>query len=164
MKAHLAYFKYVTRHIYFVVKACFKLRVPFWQAITHDWTKFLPIEWIAYVHQFYNPDGTKKEGIRDKTGAYDPSQQPIAFQKAWLHHQRLKHHWQAWVSIGDYGKLCPLEIPECYLREMIADWIGAGQAQSGKATPCQWYGANKEKMVLHPMSRMKLESILEKIK
>ena len=27
--------------------------VPLWQAIIHDWTKFLPCEWFPYVQRFY---------------------------------------------------------------------------------------------------------------
>lgn len=162
MKQHLAYLKYVLRHKWFVFWACMQLQVPFWIALTHDWTKFLPREWSPYVRQFYNEDGTKKPFIRDKTGAYDPSVQPVEFQAAWLSHQRNKHHWQAWVLLGDKGYLSALPIPRVYVREMVADWIGAGKAQ-GKADPKGWYAKNGNKMVLHLETRKYLEYILEEV-
>ena len=160
MKAHLAYLGYVLRHKWHVFISCLKMRVPFGLAIIHDLSKFSRCEWTPYVRQFYNPDGSKRGMVRDKSGAYDSAAQPIEFQRAWLSHQRNRHHWQAWVSLGDVGKLTALEIPEKYIREMIADWMGAGLAQGGKATPRKWYEANKAKLVLHPISRSRIEALL----
>jgi len=160
MRAHLAYLCYVLRHKWFVFVSCLQMRVPLWLAIIHDMSKFSRREWTPYVHQFYNRDGSKRVGIRDKSGAYDPAAQPIEFQRAWLSHQRNKHHWQAWMSLGDGGKITALPIPEIYLREMIADWMGAGLAQSGKATPIDWYRKNRDNLVLHPGSRTVLELLL----
>lgn len=160
MKQHIAYLTYVLRHKWFVFWACLRLRVPLRMALVHDWTKFLPREWSPYVRQFYNKDGTKKSAIRDKTGAYDPAAQPIEFQAAWLSHQRNKHHWQAWVSLGDRGCLTALPIPCVYVREMVADWIGAGAAQ-GKVDPKGWYAKNGDKMVLDPGTRSYLEGLFE---
>ena len=162
MKAHFAYLSYVLRHKWFTFRACLYLHVPFWIALVHDWTKFLPREWFPYVRQFYNKDGTKKPALRDKTGAYDPAAQPIEFQAAWLYHQRNKHHWQAWVSLGNKGHLSVLPIPHVYAREMVADWIGAGAAQ-GKVDPKGWYAKNSDKMILHPESRLMIEQILEEL-
>ncbi len=161
MRSHIAYLFYILRHKWFVLRACLHLRVPLWIALIHDWTKFLPREWFPYVHQFYNKDGTKKPAIRDKTGAYDPSMQPIEFQVAWLSHQRNKHHWQAWVSLGDKGYLSALPIPRVYVREMVADWIGAGAAH-GKVDPKGWYAKNGNKMVLHPETRSYLEELIKR--
>jgi hypothetical protein len=162
VKAHFQYLKYVVRHKWFVARACLKMGVPLWRAIVHDWTKFTPSEWGPYVHQFFNPDGSRRT-VRDKSGAYDPNQQPDAFKFAWLHHQRNKHHWQAWVSIGDFGNITALPMPETYIREMVADWIGAGQAISGETSPVPWYEANKEKKVLHLQTRLRTEELLKRL-
>jgi len=162
MLNHINYFKTVSTHKWHVFWACLKMGVPVHRAILHDWTKLSPREWFAYVDNFYNKDGSKRQ-VRDKTGAYDPNSQPMSFKKAWLSHQRNKHHWQAWVSLGDYGKIETLPIPETYLREMIADWIGAGKAYSGNSDPKGWYEKNKEKMILHGDSKILLERLLEKV-
>ena len=160
MKAHLAYLKYVLMHKWFVFLGCLLMRVPIHLAIIHDWTKFTPREWFPYVHQFYNPDGSKRK-VRDASGAYDPNAQSDAFKRAWLSHQRNKHHWQAWVSLGNSGSLTELPIPEVYLREMIADWIGAGLANGSDGNPQPWYNKNKDDMVLNPDSRHRLEELME---
>lgn len=161
MKAHWEYLKTVLRHKWFVFLACRKLGLPLWRGVVHDLSKFSRTEWGAYVRQFYNPDGSKKPPLRDKTGAYDPSAQPVEFQRAWLNHQRNKHHWQAWISFGDSGNLSALPMPTTYLKEMVADWMGAGMAYAGKADPVGWYRANGDKMLFHPESRHQLEVYLE---
>lgn len=152
MKPHLAYLKYVLRHKWFVFLACLKMRVPIWQAVIHDWDKFLPDEWFPYVHTFYKPDGSKQ---------YIESH---AFAAAWnLHQKRNKHHWQFWLLTWDRGETVPLEMPEIPVREMIADWIGAGRAIAGTTDPKPWYQKNCDKIRLHPTTRRLVESLLESL-
>lgn len=160
IKAHWAHFTYIIRHKWHVFWACLKIRVPIHRAILHDWSKFTPAEWKGYVTNFFNADGTRKN-IHDKSGAYDPNTQSPEFKKAWLHHQRSKHHWQAWISIGDRGTLDVIPIPETYLREMIADWIGAGTAYSGVSNPRKWYDAKKDKMVMDVASMIILMELMD---
>jgi hypothetical protein len=162
VKAHFAYLRYVLRHKWFVFVGCLRLGVPLHQAIIHDWVKFLPIEWGPYVRQFYNPDGSKRQ-VRDASGAYDPTKQAVEFQRAWLHHQRQPHHWQAWLSIGDNGSLSPQPIPDRFVREMVADWYGAGMAISGTNDVAGWYQANGAKMVLHLDTRELVERYLQEL-
>ena len=119
-----------------------------WTGVVHDWTKFTLTEWGPYARNFFNSDGTRRS-VRDKTGAYDPNSQNDAFKMAWLSHQRNKHHWQAWISIGDGGRLTALPMPERFVREMLADWTGAGRAISGKHDPLEWYTSNRDKMILN---------------
>ena len=160
MKAHLAYLKYVIRHKWFVFLACLRLKVPLWRAIIHDWTKFLPCEWSAYVRSFYNPDGTSNKAKR--------VDRPIwlnqDFDDAWNHHQKAnKHHWQYWVLVTDSDdpRLRPLEMPHTYIREMVADWIGAGRAITGKYEVAQWYEKNQHKMMLADGTRFVVERLLK---
>lgn len=163
IRAHFNYGRGLLQHKLGVLRGCKIMGVPLWRAIVHDWTKLLPCEWFPYVRQFRNPDGTKRD-VRNPDGSYDPAAQPIPFQRAWIHHQRNKHHFQAWISIGDDGKLSPVPIPETYLREMIADWIGAGIAYSNRENPYPWYLGNKSKMVLHPETEKRLEELMEQFK
>jgi len=136
-----------------------KLKVPLYLAFLHDISKFYPVEFFAYANNFYNKDGTKRK-IRDESGAYDTNAQSDKFKLAWIHHQRNKHHWQAWCNIGDNGFITTIDIPEKYIREMIADWCGAGMCVSGEATPVFWYNKNYSKMKLSEATRFKLENIL----
>lgn len=158
MRAHLAYLRYVLLHKWHVFYGCLKMGVPLWRAIMHDASKFSRAEWEPYVRQFYNPDGSKRS-VRDATGNYDPNRQSEAFQRAWEHHwTHNPHHWQYWCG-GDGSMLSAM--PETYIREMIADWYGAGMAISGKREMLKWYEANKTKMILEDTTRRRVEELLD---
>jgi len=155
----LAYARYVFIHKWYVFWACLKLGVPIWLAIFHDASKFLPREFIPYAYQFYDSKGAPKD-VRDSSGAYDPNSQSDSFKKAWISHQKNCHHWQAWVSIGNFGTLEPSPFPERYVREMVADWIGAGKAR-GQSDPSGWFEKNRSSMVIHPETEKRIDEILE---
>ena len=94
MRAQIAYLKYVLRHKWFVFKACLRLGVPLHLAIVHDWTKFTPSEWGAYVRNFFNPDGTRRS-----RNDYQSDTDKLAFLRAWQHHESSnKHHWGYWLT------------------------------------------------------------------
>lgn len=151
-RRHFAYLKYVMRHKYYVFVACIKLGVPIWIALLHDWDKFLPDEWFAYANIFYELDGNKKE--------YDPSVPHPEFAKAWLKHQnRNKHHWQFWLLTWDHGGTDYLDMPDVFIREMIADWMGAGRAL-GFPDTAGWYTKNRDKMKLSDSTRDDVERLL----
>lgn len=220
MKRHLLYLKYVLRHKWFVFLACLELRVPIWNAIFHDWSKFLPVEWFAYVNYFYGEKVQDENGFQTlKDGKLTPIMvAPIevrrAFDRAWNAHQkRNKHHWQFWLLTPDkprpnfsiqsmdggmthatvstvntgeiaavlyhdaiswlkansglerqlkadlYNTPVALQMPDVYIREMVADWRGAGRAQGNPDTKA-WYLANRDNMTLHPITRMDVEVYL----
>jgi hypothetical protein len=139
---HLDYACYLARHKYYVFLECWKLGIA-WQGFVHDWSKFLPDEWLPYAEYFYG-------------WGYNQSE----FDKAWLLHQkRSPHHWQYWVLMEDSGKTKALDMPLRYRKEMLADWRGAGMAQ-GKPDTAAWYAKNKERMVLHPDTRAWIEKML----
>jgi hypothetical protein len=160
MRAHIAYLKYVIRHKWFVFQACLIWGVPLWQAIIHDWTKFTPAEWSPYVHSFYNSDGSKKNPKTQNT-TLEVWKLGDAFREAWNSHQkRNPHHWQYWVLINDEDGINPLEMPERYVLEMLADWEGAGRAITGKSDPAGWYARNYDKFIFHPKTRELVEELL----
>lgn len=160
MRRYLSYFWYVIRHKWFVFLACCRMGMPL-RGVVHDWTKLLPREFFPYAKNFFNRDGSRRD-VRDKTGAYDPNAQPDSFKQAWMHHQRNRHHWQAWVSIGDGGNLTALPMPRRFVKEMVADWAGAGRAISGCKNPRPWWEANGHKMVLHDDTESLVELILDR--
>jgi len=51
-------------------------------------------------------------------------------------------------------------MPEQYLREMLADWRGAGRAY-GNPDTAGWYLKNREQIQLHPASRAWIEVMLD---
>lgn len=154
MKRYYNYLLYVLRHKWFVYKAGRGLGVGFWRLVFHDWDKFLPSMFISYARTFYKPDGSKQ---------YIES---LEFTTAWNAHQkRNKHHWQYWLITWDRGETQALPMPRVDLQEMVADWIGAGRAITGKEWGVfEWYEANKNKMILHDETRKELEQYLHSIK
>lgn len=156
MRGHWAYLKYTMRHKWFVFLECCKLGIP-WLGIIHDWSKLFPSEWIPYVHSFYKSDGTLRRH-RDETGYYDPAKIGREFDFAWLHHQHWnKHHWQHWMLVQDFEDDKVLEMPEKYLREMLADWRGAGRAKMGEDNSLVYYARNVSKIQLRPEARAWIE-------
>ena len=166
MIAHLRYLRYVIRHKWFVLVAGIKVRAPFWRLLIHDWSKFTPAEWWPYVEYFYTDrkssealDGISEFGCVEAApfGFYVKDR----FNVAWLHHQRRnKHHWQYWVLTEDSGKTFPLPMPYPLAREMVADWMGAGRAITGRWEVAEWYAKNRETIHLHPDTRRYVEDVL----
>lgn len=148
---YLNYLKYVIRHRWFVFLECCKLGVP-WRGLVHDLSKFLPSEFFPYAEFFYG-----KRGSDQRT----PEHIDTAFDLSWLMHQkRNPHHWQYWMRFGDDGTTRVFEMPEVYIREMVADWKGAGKAITGKDDAKGWYLKNKDKMQLDPQTRLQVEVLL----
>jgi hypothetical protein len=153
MRKHLLYLKYILRHKWFVLIECAKRGI-LWRGLVHDLSKFLPSEWFAYADYFYGPE---------TSGPLQTHVVREAFDRAWLLHQRRNpHHWQAWVLREDDGATKLIPMPEAYRKEMLADWVGAGKAQ-GYPSVNAWYAKNREKMKLHPYTRMWVEERLKDI-
>ena len=151
------YLWYVVRHRWFVFVECCKLGIP-WQGLVHDLSKFRPSEFFPYARHFH---GAGAKEWRDKTGYYKPTDTgDAAFDIAWfLHQKRNAHHWQYWLFPADPGHMKVLRIPDRYVKEMVADWRGAGRAQH-RPDVLAWYAANKGKMVIHQESQNYVEKLL----
>ena len=148
----MKYFWYVIRHKWYVFLAGLKLRVPLWALIIHDWQKFTPAEFKPYRLSFYGPWKYKQR----------PQWLVDQFDYAWLHHQHYgPHHWQYFILRQDEEEDKILEMPDRYRREMLADWIGAGRAITGKIEVVEWYAKNKRKIQLHPNTRAWIEEELK---
>lgn len=155
MTKHLKYLRYVLLHKWYVFVACWRLAVPLHQAILHDWTKFLPCEWFPYVNKFYAPDRNvwNSDEYQERRKA--------TFNRAWLHHQNANpHHWQYWLLIeDDTGEPVAQEMPDRFIREMVADWYGAGMAM-GKPDIWGWYMKNADRMKLTQHTRLRVVTLL----
>lgn len=169
MRAHWAYLLYVLRHKWFVFRGCLLLGVPLHQAIIHDWVKFLPVEWFAYVDSFYGHKPTEdEERITQSMGLTIKTRADIkaAFDQAWNHHQKTQpHHWQYWLLITDSDdpRVRPLPIPQRFVLEMVADWYGAGMAINGIMDVEPWYLKNKDKIILEDGTRFRVTQAIKKL-
>lgn len=169
MNKHIAYGRYLARHKYFVLLSGIRLGYwsLLWRLIIHDWSKFLPCEWLPYAEYFY---GTKRStewfDLQEKYGCAElaPWGECVEdhFNEAWLHHQHWnKHHWQYWVLREDSGGTKIIPMQKKYIKEMVCDWMGAGRAITGKWEAKEWYLKNESKIVLHPETRKEVERLLE---
>lgn len=149
----MKYFWVALKHKWFVLLASFKVELPLWQAITHDLSKFSRAELPHYNRWFFvdkdDPDG---------------------WLGAWLHHQnRNPHHWEYWIvrtdhtqGKGDIVDGC-LPMPERYVREMVADWMGASKAHTGSWDMTKWLSEKLDGTKLHPMTHQRVISMLNEL-
>jgi len=141
--------------IYFGIRY---LRLPLWQLLVHDLSKFSYSEFSGYAEKLFAPEGidqTEKER-REK-----------GFAKAWLHHQKCnEHHWQFWVDDLGFAS----EMPDRFVREMVADWMAAnvvyrsfGPADESHKVNHKWLDLNIKTMKLHAFTKNRLRSVLEEV-
>ena len=139
------YHESLQQHIAYVQEAGRKLGVPESLLAVHDDSKFTAAEFPHYARQFHDGGG-------DDEG----------FARAWLHHENVNpHHWGYWIPrSGKYaGK--PLEMPQIYVREMIADWMGANRAYEGTWNMAQWLSTKGPGLKLHESTATMIHAILE---
>ena len=148
LRRHWAYCKYLVRHKWCVFRACLRTGAGPWCGLVHDLSKLLPDEWYPYARAFYAPDGAQEYLSSDE------------FDEAWRNQRRNRHHWQYWTLFEDRGGIRALWMPDVFVREMVADWIGAGQAL-GKPDARLWYRVNRDNMMLAPSVRAQVERLLE---
>jgi hypothetical protein len=150
MKKYFRYIWAIIKHKWFVFLECAKYGLV-WRGLVHDWHKFLPSEFFAYMEKFYGDYGSdiQKPQVNE------------CFLIAMNHHMaRAKHHWNYWVYLGYDKELVPIRMPYKYLLEMVCDWKGASRAYSGKNDCKEWYEGVKDRIVLHSDTREIVEGII----
>ena len=120
------------------------------QVEEHDRSKVLADEYEAYDDYFYGTGYSYRQKER--------------FDDAWLRHiHRNPHHWQHWVLIRDDGKIEPMEMPDCYVYEMIADWFSFSLGAGCPEEVLRWYAAHAKGMRLHEKTRQLVEETLKRM-
>lgn len=149
--------KSLLTHKWYVLKAgLFVGNIPIWRLLIHDWSKFMPVEFINYSHFKY--------GIKDKK----------QWAKAWLNHLHYNsHHPEHWIlswrgdpnyyddlaeSLTDFVSMWPM--PEVYVREMVADMLATSKEITGNWDIAVWLNENGPKMRLHSITRTRLDSVM----
>jgi hypothetical protein len=162
IKPHTSNLKYLWLHKRYVYIAGRRRGLGVWQLLTHDLSKLRWDEWQPYAQHFY---GVNPPPMPRNMGAgyfHEPGRDPD-YDMAWLLHQkRNPHHWQFWILQEDSGAALCLPMPERYRVEMLADWDGAGLAQvamgfMAEADTAAWYLKQKERIKLHPWTRILVE-------
>lgn len=149
----LRYLRLTLIHKYHVFRYGLRLGVPVISLIVHDYTKLYPTFMISYGRQFFGDQSD-----------------PTGFAYTWLHHQNChRHHWEYWIMCtghnrGGFGDGHILDMPEKYVREMVADWLAASrtyekaEVQSLETWP--WFEQNFERIQVSEPTRIRILQIL----
>jgi hypothetical protein len=151
----LEYLLVLCQHKYWVAVEGRKLGLGWWQLFVHDLSKLRPSELFGYAEWKASQMALEAGGTLVNNRG---------FGMPWfLHtHKRQKHHAQYWVYINDQtGTVDPVEIPEKYCREMLADWRAAQMVRFGGTDVRFFYLTNRGRFLLHPTTRAWLEKQLE---
>ena len=150
----LAHYKTVHRHRKLVRKYCFRLGL-YWQGLTHDLSKYSPIEFLAGA-RYFQGDHSPNDQQRRENG----------YSASWMHHKgRNRHHFEYWTDMNLLTKNYePLPMPRKYLVEMIMDRRAACMTYQGKNykddSALIYFNRGLEKDKMHPQTREELRYIL----
>lgn len=138
----------VQKHRKMVRKLCFKCGL-YWQGLTHDLSKYSPIEFWRGV-KYYTGKASPHVSERVECG----------YSEAWIHHHnRNKHHAEYWWDIVD-GKAQPIKMPFKYLAEMVCDRVAASKIYLGDkyddSAPLFYYVNHKDENRYHEETREEL--------
>lgn len=165
MRSKLKFIYSVLKHKYYVFLAgIFLTKANIFDLIVHDYSKFSFTEFKPYVDRFYN---NKKDNYND-------------FAEAWLHHQNVnKHHWEYWISRTTHNlqnnlelkRETLLEMPDRYVREMVADWLAANRTYNNEKKwvdieHWDWMinrGSSLMRGRLHPITIDKIDNVFSEI-
>ena len=115
----IAHFRKICTHKYWVARYCFKCGL-YWQGLTHDLSKFSPVEFWESVKYYQGTSSPITAAKKDQ-----------GYSLAWQHHKgRNPHHYEYWTDRYDDGTVA-LQMPYKYATELICDWLGAARAYLG---------------------------------
>lgn len=168
---HVKHIWTVMTHKWFVFLAGLKTKAPLWRLITHDLSKLSPAEFCGYADYFHTSQEWKDREVFRNTGKYGlealiPYGELASdrFSLAWLHHQNANpHHWEHWLR---RPKGTPAPMPEWAVREMVADWMGAGRVYGGEwpeENDWKWFCDNVGKMRFHGDTVVVLAKVLSEV-
>ena len=148
-----AHLKTVHHHRSLVRKYCFRLGL-YWQGLTHDLSKYSPIEFLAGA-RYFQGDHSPNDQQRRENG----------YSASWMHHKgRNRHHFEFWTDYG-MGGITGIEMPRKYVAEMFCDRLAASKTYRGKdfdpGDPYKFflYGKGRN-LLLHPATSDLLGTIL----
>lgn len=113
--------------------------------IVHDMTKWSKIQYEPYDQKWYK---------NNKTPDYD-----LAVLD---HYHREPHHWNYWVKF-DEDEMTPLDIPDRFINEMIADWASFSYNSGKPEEIIHWYNDHKKNILLSDKTKKKVEELIPKV-
>lgn len=148
-----AHFRKIQTHRKWVRHYCFLAGIP-WRGITHDLSKYSPIEFWESVKYYVGVSSPINEAKKDK-----------GYSAAWLHHKgRNRHHWAYWADEFSKGTIVHL-MPKKDFVELVCDFLGAAHAYTGNKfsyrNELEWWKKDKENgnKAMHPKNKLMLDII-----
>ena len=158
MRQALAHFKTITKHRRLVRRGCFRVGL-YYQGLTHDLSKYTPVEFFAGCRYFSGTESPNNAQRRD-----------LGLSPAWLHHKgRNRHHFEYWIdySLSPDRHLTGMKMPVKYVVEMFMDRVAASRVYQKDAytdrSALEYYQRSPVKELIHPESAALLESMLYKL-
>ena len=147
--------KTITRHRRLVRQYCFRLGL-YRQGLTHDLSKYSPVEFWAGV-KYFQGDHSPNDAQRKESG----------YSASWMHHKgRNRHHFEYWTDYSmDGSGISGVEMPKSMWRKCSATgWPPArstGVRTSIPAIPTSFFsGAREKRLLMHPATEELLGTIL----
>ncbi len=108
----------IQTHRKWVRHYCFLAGIP-WRGLTHDLSKYSPIEFWESARFYVGTSSPINEAKKAQ-----------GYSRAWLHHRgRNRHHWAYWAD-NFSEELTVYPMPKKDFIEMVCDFLGAGRAYS----------------------------------
>ena len=113
----------ITHHRWKVRSHCFRVGL-YWRGLTHDLSKYSPVEFFAGV-KYFQGDHSPNDAQRKEYG----------YSASWLHHKgRNRHHYEYWMDIDPKTKVYrAVPMPRKFFVEMVMDRIAACKIYHGSA-------------------------------
>ena len=152
----IKHFLTITRHRMLVCRYCFKAGL-IWQGLTHDLSKYSPIEFFAGA-RFYQ--GNMSPQVKERL--------VLGYSAAWLHHKgRNRHHFEYWRDVDKNRKNAPVKMPAKYFGEMICDRVAASRIylkdKYTQRSALEYFERRTDVSYMHPETAEKLQYFLVKI-
>lgn len=175
MTKYIRYIRYILTHKYYCALALISLG-HYWQALTHDISKFSPAEFFAYADWFSDESFLaikfNCERLKGQVDNPEYKRRKHAYDAAVLHHYHNNpHHWQYWCYVNRWcfsdvdttASVIAIEMPDKYVIEMVCDWLAAGKALNSQQSALDWFNHNESSMLFHTATKAKVRQLLEKI-
>ena len=152
------HFKTITKHRFLVMDGCFKVGL-IWQGLTHDLSKYSPIEFLSGA-KYYQGNRSPNTAEREDKG----------YSLSWMHHKgRNPHHYEYWTDINkETRQYESLPMPRKYLVEMVMDRRAACMTYQGEdytdGSALAYFRKSMERNRMHPKTCKELDYLLEMLR
>ena len=155
----VGHFCTVMEHKFLVFQGCCRVGLV-WQGLTHDLSKFAPVEFVNGCRYYQGGKRSPNNGERDAKG----------YSEAWMHHKgRNRHHLEYWNDYRQHPEMgenpvVPVKMPRRYVAEMLMDRIAASKTYLKKDytrhEPLAYFLNGKSRELLHEDTSRELERLL----